>query len=44
VLPSGLPQRPAEMWSKLRYNDRRRIGRRADLAYEATRDYLEADL
>jgi NTE family protein len=42
VLPSGLPQRPAATWSNLRYRDTRRIARRADLAYNATRDYLEA--
>jgi NTE family protein len=42
VLPSGLPQRPAATWSNLRYRDTRRIARRAELAYEATRDYLEA--
>ena len=41
VLPSGLPQRPAATWSNLRYRDTRRIARRADLAYEATREYLE---
>jgi NTE family protein len=42
VLPTGLPQRPAATWSNLRYNDTKRIARRADLAYEATREYLEA--
>lgn len=42
VLPSGLPQRPAATWSNLRYRDTRRIARRAELAYEATREYLEA--
>ena len=42
VLPSGLPQRPAATWSNLRYRDTRRIARRAELAYEATRNYLEA--
>ena len=42
VLPSGLPQRPAATWSNLRYRDTRRIARRADLAYEATCEYLEA--
>jgi NTE family protein len=42
VLPSGLPQRPAATWSNLRYRDTRRIARRAELAYEATCDYLEA--
>lgn len=42
VLPSGLPQRPAATWSNLRYRDTRRISRRAELAYNATREYLEA--
>jgi NTE family protein len=42
VLPSGLPQRPAATWSNLRYRDTRRIARRAALAYDATREYLEA--
>jgi NTE family protein len=42
VLPSGLPQRSAATWSNLRYRDTRRIARRAELAYEATREYLEA--
>ena len=42
VLPSGLPQRPAATWSNLRYRDTRRIARRAELAYEATCEYLEA--
>lgn len=41
VLPSGLPERPASTWSNLRYNDTKRIARRADLAYDATREYLE---
>jgi NTE family protein len=41
VLPSGLPQRPAATWSNLRYRNTRRIGRRADLAYDATKRYLE---
>jgi NTE family protein len=41
VLPSGLPQRPASTWSNLRYRDTRRIARRAELAYDATRQYLE---
>jgi NTE family protein len=41
VLPTGLPQRPAATWSNLRYRDTRRIARRADLAYAATRQYLE---
>ncbi|OBF28470.1 patatin [Mycobacterium sp. ACS1612] len=42
VLPSGLPQRQAATWSNLRYRDTRRIARRAQLAYQATKDYLEA--
>ncbi|MFG1934095.1 patatin-like phospholipase family protein [Mycobacterium sp. NPDC048908] len=42
VLPSGLPQRQAATWSNLRYRDTRRIARRAELAYQATSDYLEA--
>ena len=42
VLPTGLPQRPAATWSNLRYRDTRRVSRRADLAYDATREYLEA--
>jgi NTE family protein len=41
VLPSGLPQRPAATWSNLRYRDTRRIAQRAELAYDATREYLE---
>jgi NTE family protein len=41
VLPSGLPQRPAATWSNLRYRDTRRIARRAELAYDATREYLK---
>jgi NTE family protein len=42
VLPTGLPQRPAATWSNLRYRDTRRITRRAELAYDATREYLSA--
>lgn len=42
VLPTGLGQRSSAMWSNLRYADTRRIAGRADLAYEATRDYLKA--
>src|SRR6202008_1060064 len=42
VLPTGFPQRPASTWSNLRYRDTRRITRRAELAYDATREYLEA--
>jgi NTE family protein len=42
VLPFGLPQRAAATWSNLRYRDRRRIGGRAEAAYDATRAYLKA--
>jgi NTE family protein len=42
VLPTGLPARPAATWSNLRYRDTGRIARRADLAYDATRAYLES--
>ena len=42
VLPTGLPQRPAATWSNLRYRDTGGIARRAQLAYDATRGYLEA--
>jgi NTE family protein len=42
VLPTGLPQRPAATWSNLRYRDTRRIARRAELAHDATIEYLEA--
>ena len=42
VLPTGLPLRPAGTWSNLRYRDTGRIARRAELAYDATREYLEA--
>ena len=42
VLPTGLPQRPAATWSNLRYRDTRRVAGRAQLAYEATREYLKA--
>jgi NTE family protein len=41
VLPTGLPQRPSATWSNLRYRDTRRIAGRAELAYDATREYLE---
>jgi len=41
VLPSGLPQRPAATWSNLRYRDTSRIAQHAELAYDATREYLE---
>jgi NTE family protein len=41
VLPSGHSQRPSS-WSNLRYRDTRRIGERAQRAYEATCDYLSA--
>jgi NTE family protein len=43
VLPTGLPQqRPAATWSNLRYRDTGRIAGRAERAYDATREYLEA--
>jgi NTE family protein len=42
VLPTGLPQRPSATWSNLRYRDPRRIAGRAERAYDATREYLEA--
>jgi NTE family protein len=42
VLPTGMPQRPAATWSNLRYRDTGRIARRAELAYDATHEYLEA--
>jgi NTE family protein len=41
VLPTGLPKRPSATWSNLRYRDIRRIANRAELAYEATREYLK---
>jgi NTE family protein len=43
VLPTGLPKRPPEMWSNLRYRDARRISGRAELAYAATLEYLAAN-
>jgi NTE family protein len=42
VLPTGMPQRRAASWSNLRYRDTGRIARRAELAYDATHEYLEA--
>ncbi|WNG93889.1 patatin-like phospholipase family protein [Mycobacterium sp. ITM-2016-00318] len=42
VLPTGLPRRPSSTWSNLRYRDARRIAGRAELAYCATLEYLEA--
>ena len=42
VLPTGLPQRPSATWSNLRYRDTRRIAKRAERAYDATREYLKA--
>lgn len=41
VLPTGMPRRPSATWSNLRYRDVRRISGRAELAYNATREYLE---
>lgn len=40
VLPTGLGERRPTTWSNLRYRDRRRIGDRAHVAYEASLDYL----
>ncbi|MGH3548736.1 MAG: patatin-like phospholipase family protein [Pseudonocardiaceae bacterium] len=42
VLPTGLPDRPASTWSNLRYRDCGRIEWGAQLAYDATREYLSA--
>ena len=42
LLPTGLPQRTAATWTNLRYRDARRTAGRAELAYEATREYLKA--
>jgi NTE family protein len=42
VLPTGLPKRSPATWSNLRYRDARRISGRAELAYAATCDYMEA--
>jgi NTE family protein len=42
VLPTGLPTRSSATWSNLRYRDKRRISGRAELAYDATREYLKA--
>ncbi|OBA82132.1 patatin [Mycobacterium sp. 1164966.3] len=44
VLPTGLPQRPSATWSNLRYRDTRRVAGRAELAYEAAREYLRGQL
>lgn len=41
VLPTGLPQRRAATWENLRYRDSGRIAGRVDLAYDATREYLD---
>jgi NTE family protein len=43
VLPTGMGERRSSTWSNLRYRDQGRVGDRAELAYQATRDYL-ADL
>jgi NTE family protein len=40
LLPTGQAPGRATTWSNLRYRDGRRIGRRAESAYLATRDYL----
>lgn len=42
LLPTGQPPGRAATWENLRYRDGRRIGRRAEQAYRATRDYLAA--
>jgi len=43
VLPTGLDAREAATWSALRYGNRRRIGDRAERAYQATAEYLRAN-
>jgi len=40
VLPTGLGDRRPTTWSNLRYRDRRRIGDRAEVAYQASVDYV----
>ena len=40
VMPTGLGERRPTTWSNLRYRDRRRIGDRADVAYQASLDYI----
>lgn len=40
VLPTGLGDRRPQTWANLRYWDRRRVGDRAQIAYQATREYL----
>jgi NTE family protein len=42
LLPTGQTPSRATTWENLRYRDSKRIGRRAELAYQATRDYLAA--
>lgn len=42
VLPTGQSPGRAGTWSNLRYRDGKRIGGRAERAYEATRKYLAA--
>ena len=42
LLPTGQPPTRAATWENLRYRDGKRIGRRAEQAYLATRDYLAA--
>jgi NTE family protein len=40
VLPTGAPERGADLRSQLRYRDRTGIAGRIETAYEATRAYL----
>jgi NTE family protein len=42
LLPTGQVPGRTNTWSNLRYRDGRRIGDRAELAYQATREYLTA--
>jgi NTE family protein len=42
LLPAGQSPARAATWENLRYRDGRRIGSRAEQAYQATRDYLAA--
>jgi NTE family protein len=41
VLPTGQGERRSSTWSNLRYRDATRIGDRAEIAYDATRQYLD---
>lgn len=40
VLPTGLGERRPQTWANLRYRDRRRVGDRVQVAYQATKEYL----